>query len=201
VSEISAVVLAGGGSQRLGFDKSLLELGGEPLLKQILQRLAELSDDRLVVANRRQELAHLQVPIIADARPGMGPLGGIYSGLRAMRHERGLFVACDMPFLNVRLLQYMVQQCPEFDVVIPRIGDDTEALCAIYSRACLHAIADLLDHGQMRIVDFFPQVRVHYVERREIEAFDPEHLSFFNINTQADLELAQELYQRDRRSG
>jgi molybdopterin-guanine dinucleotide biosynthesis protein A len=200
ISTTSAVVLAGGKSQRLGLDKSLLELGGEPILKRILQKLAELSDDRLVVANRRQELAHLNVPIIADARPGMGPLGGIYSGLQAMRYERGLFVACDMPFLNVPLLQYMVRQCPEFDVVILRIGHKTEALCAIYSKGCLPAVADLLDHGQTRIVDFFPQVRVHYIERAEVEAFDPEHRSFFNINTRADLERAQQLNQQDKLS-
>jgi hydrogenase maturation protease len=111
-----------------------------------------------------------------------------------MRCERGLFVACDMPLLNTPLLRYMIQLSPAFDVVIPRVGDETEPLHAVYSKACLQPIVDLIDRGKRRVVHFFDRVRVRYVEPREIEAFDPEHLSFFNINTPADLQRAQELH-------
>ena len=198
--EVSAVVLAGGKSQRLGMDKSLLRFEGEWLLQHILSQLATLSNDLLVVASDGEKLASLQVPIVPDARPGTGPLGGIYSGLQSMRCERGLFVACDMPLLNVQLLQYMIQLSPAFDVVIPRVGDETEPLHAMYSKACLHPIADLMDGGQRRIIHFFDRVRVRYIEREEIEAFDPDHLSFFNINTPADLQRAQELIRRSTRA-
>ena len=198
--DISAVVLAGGKSQRLGMDKSLLRFEGEWLLQRILNQLAALSVDRLVVANDAQKLAPLNVPVVPDARAGMGPLGGIYSGLQAMRCERGLFVACDMPLLNLPLLQYMVRLSPQFDVVIPRVGDETEPLHAIYSKACLQPIADLLDRGQRRVIHFFDRVRVRYIEPQEIETFDPAHLSFFNINTPADLQRAQELSHLDGRA-
>jgi molybdopterin-guanine dinucleotide biosynthesis protein A len=196
VPEISAVVLAGGLSKRLGLDKSQLEFEGEWLLQRILKQLATLSDNPLVVSNDQQKLACLQVPVVPDARPGMGPLGGIYSGLQAMRHERGLFVACDMPLLNLQLIQYMVQLSPAFDVVIPRVGDETEPLHAVYSKACLHPMADLMDGGQRRVIHFFDRVRVRYIEPEEIGAFDPDHLSFFNINTPADLQRARELIRR-----
>jgi molybdopterin-guanine dinucleotide biosynthesis protein A len=194
--EVSAVVLAGGKSQRLGMDKALLRFEGEWLLQRILGQLATLSEDLLVVANEGEKLASLQVPIVPDARPGMGPLGGIYSGLQSMRCERGLFVACDMPRLNLQLLQYMIQLSPEFDVVIPRVGDETEPLHAIYSKACLDPIVELLDCGQRRVIHFFDRVRVRYVDPEEIEAFDPKHRSFFNINRPADLQRAQELSRR-----
>jgi molybdopterin-guanine dinucleotide biosynthesis protein A len=194
--EVSAVVLAGGKSQRLGMDKSLLRFGDEWLLQRILSQLATLSADLLVVANDGEKLASLKVPVIPDARPGMGPLGGIYSGLQSMHCERGLFVACDMPLLNLPLLQYMIQLSPAFDVVIPRVGDETEPLHAIYSKACLRPMADLLDRGQRRVIHFFDRVRVRYIEPKEIGLFDPEHLSFFNINTPADLLQAQELIRR-----
>ncbi len=199
--EVSAVVLAGGKSQRLGMDKSLLRFEGEWLLQRLLGQLATLSTDLLVVANDGEKLASLNVPVVPDARPGMGPLGGIYSGLQTMRCERGLFVACDMPLLNLSLLQYMVRLSPDFDVVIPRVGDETEPLHAIYSKSCLQPIADLLDRGQRRVIYFFDRVRVRYVEPEEIEAFDPDHLSFFNINTLADLQRAQELHRRVSREG
>ncbi len=101
--------------------------------------------------------------------------------LLEMRHARGLFVACDMPLLNLELLRYMIPLSTDFDVVIPRIADNVEPLHTIYSKACLRPILDALDRGELRVIRFFPHVRVRYVEQSEIDASDPEHLSFFNI--------------------
>jgi molybdopterin-guanine dinucleotide biosynthesis protein A len=189
---VSAVVLAGGKSRRLGVDKALLKLDGELLLARILRTLAKLSDDLLVVADDRAKLAHLEAPVVPDVLPGRGALGGIYSGLQSMRYPRGLLVACDMPMLNPELLRYMILLSSSFDVVIPRIGDNVEPLHAVYSKACAGPIAEILQRGDARIVDFFPRVHVRYVEQGEIEAFDPQLLSFFNINEPEDLEKARE---------
>lgn len=197
---VSAIALAGGQSKRLGADKSLLKIDNEWLLQRILAALATLSDDVFVVANDAQKLDHLQVPIVPDVRPGIGPLGGIYAGLQHMRHGRGLFVACDMPFLNLQLLRYMILLSADFDVVIPRVGENVEPLHAVYSRACAQPIADLLNRQGRRVIGFFHQVRVRYVEPQEIETFDPQHLSFFNINTPEDLEQVRDLLHRKTRS-
>jgi molybdopterin-guanine dinucleotide biosynthesis protein A len=191
VAAISAVVLAGGASKRLGMDKALLEINGEWLLQRTLNTLAALSDDLLVVARDKATLADLAVRVVQDVVPGRGTLMGIYTGLQSMRHQRGLFVACDMPFLNPSLLRYMILLSSDFDVVVPRIGSETEPLHAVYSKACLAPIARALDLGQLRVIQFFKEVRVRYVEQQEVEAFDPQHLSFFNINTVADLETAR----------
>jgi len=190
VPEVSAIVLAGGKSRRLGIDKALLKLNDERLLTRILDTLCTLSDDLLVVTDDKVELTHLGVRIVPDIHPGLGPLGGIYSGLLAMRYERGLVVGCDMPFLNVHLLRHMILLSQDFDVVIPRIQANTEPLHALYNKACLGAIEDSFSRGRRRIVSFFSQVRVRYVEAGETDAFDPEHWSWFNINTPAELELA-----------
>jgi len=199
VFDISVAVLTGGKSQRLGADKVLLRLHGEWLLESILNSLATLSNDLFIVGNPRPEFATLAVRNVPDDPPGRGPLGGIYTGLRAMRHERGLFVACDMPMLNLPLLRYMILLSTDYDAVIPAIGDLIEPLHAIYSRACIHPIAELLQRGEMRVASVLPSVRVRRVTESEIDVFDPQHLSFFNINTAADLELAQRLTGLDDR--
>lgn len=186
--EISAAVLAGGKSRRLGINKSLLKLNGEWLLERILGALSVLSDDLLIVGSNRPEFAALPARVVPDDVSDVGPLGGIYSGLRAMRHERGLFVACDMPLLNLPLLRYMILLSAGFDVVIPSIGDQTEPLHAIYSKACISPIESLLQCNELRVIHFFHQVRVRYVTPSEIEVFDPAHLSFSNINTPEDLQ-------------
>lgn len=151
-----------------------------------------------------------QVRLVSDVRPGKGALGGIYSGLLAGSHFHSLVVACDMPFLNLNLLRYMAILAPGYDVIIPRVAarvsfshqppskgsvtareEHLHPLHAIYSKRCLEPIEELLDKGDLRIIAFFPQVRVRYVEQEEIDPFDPQHLSFFNINTPADVERAK----------
>lgn len=190
---ISCIVLAGGEGKRLGTDKGLLRIGGRMLIEGIVEKMAQIGDEVIIVTNSPQKYGHLEVRLVGDIYPGKGALGGIYSGLRAARSEYGLVVACDMPFLDLRLLRYMILLSPGQDVVIPRIGELTEPLHAIYSKQCLPPIGRLLSAGSLKIIDFFPEVRVRYVEEQEIKLFDPQCLSFFNINTPADLEKARSL--------
>lgn len=192
---VSAIVLAGGRSNRLGRDKALLEVEGQPLVSRTVQKLAALSDDLLVVSGDpvRYEPLALPARLISDEQPGVGSLMGIYSGLRASRHPHALAVACDMPFLSIPLLRYMVPLADGYDVVIPRLGGFLEPLHAIYGRSCLPFMAGLLEQGRRQIIAFFDHVRVRYVEESEIERFDPHHLSFVNVNTPGDWERVQEL--------
>jgi len=118
--------------------------------------------------------------------------------------EHALVVACDMPFLNLGLLQYMARQIEDNDVVIPRMGTIFEPLHSIYSRRCIEPIRRMLAVQNFRVIDLLQEVRVRYIEKEEIDAFDPTHLTFFNINTPDDLEKAQAEYARrygDERGG
>lgn len=191
--EASGIVLAGGQSQRLGTDKAFVKVGGVPLIERVLSQLRELSDDVLIVTNGVESYADLGVRVVRDVWPGMGSLGGIYSGLQATRHERAIVVGCDMPFLDLRLLRFMILLSGDYDVVIPRLDRLLEPLHAVYSRACLGPIEGLLQAGDLRVVGFFGQVRVRYVDQTELAVFDPERLSLFNVNTPEDLGRAQEL--------
>ena len=125
-------------------------------------------------------------------------MGGIYTGLAASDSFYNLVIACDMPLLNQALLRYMIQVSADFDLVVPRVDDMVEPLHAVYSRGCLAPIGCLLEQGNLRVSQLFPLVRVRYVETEEINRFDPRHLSFFNINTEADLETARELVAGDK---
>jgi molybdopterin-guanine dinucleotide biosynthesis protein A len=190
---VSCIVLAGGEGKRLGTDKAFLRIGGRVLIEGIVEKIACIGDEIIIVTNSPQRYGYLEARLVGDIYPGTGALGGLYSGLRAARHDYGLVVACDMPFLDLRLLRYMILLSPGQDVVIPRIGGLTEPLHAIYSKECIQPIECLLSAGGFKIIDFFPEVRVRYVEEQEVRLFDPQCLSFFNINTPADLEKARSL--------
>ena len=193
---ISCIVLAGGGGKRLGTDKAFLEIGGQVLIEGIVEKMARICDEVIIVTNSPLRYDRLEARLVGDVYPGKGALGGIYSGLKAARSPHSLVVACDMPFLDLRLLRYMILLSSGQDVVIPRVEGLTEPLHAIYSKPCLQPIDRVLAAGSLRIIDFFPEVRVRYVEKQEIELFDPKHLSFFNINTPADVEKARSLARR-----
>lgn len=190
---ISSAILAGGQSQRMGFNKAFLEFGGRPIIERVIEQVSLVGKEIILVTNAPEEYAHLGYPMVADIFPGKGSLGGVHSGLKAARHQYTLIVACDMPFLNASLLRYMILLSPGYDVVVPRLGKELEPLHALYSKACLPAMETLLQQDDLRIVSFYPQVRVRYVEQAEIEVLDPRHLSFFNVNSPDDLQRAREM--------
>jgi molybdopterin-guanine dinucleotide biosynthesis protein A len=195
---VSGIVLAGGQSSRLGTDKSFVNVNGQSLIEQIVAKLARLSDDVTIVTNSPEKYDHLEAKLVGDVYPGKGALGGIYSGLRAATNAYSLVVACDMPFLDLNLLRYMILLARGHDVVIPRIGGLSEPLHAIYSKSCLEPIDRLLARGGLKIIDFFSEVRVRYVEEDEVDIFDPQHLSFFNVNAPNDLEEVKKLVRRGK---
>ncbi len=189
--EITGIVLAGGEGRRLGGNKALLELRGCSLLARVVARVRPLCAEVMVVGELSTADPILGTRSVADIHPGHGALGGIHAGLQAARTEYSLVVGCDMPFLNRDLLRYMIGQIEGYDVIIPRLKGLTEPLHTLYSHNCLEPIEHLLTQGGGRITSFFPQVRVRYVEEAEVDRFDPQHLSFFNINTAEDLRWAQ----------
>jgi len=195
--EISCIVLAGGRSSRLGHDKVFKTVGDRNLLDLVIDRVAPLSREMILVAASSNTLARSDkypaLKIVTDVLPGKGPLGGIYTGLLTSSSVYNLVVASDMPFLNSALLQYMVQVSADFDIVVPRAGALVEPLHAIYTKNCLEAMENLLKHNELPVRRLLTMVRTRYVEAEEIERFDPEHLSFFNINTKADLLKAEEI--------
>ena len=198
--DVSGIVLAGGRSLRLGVNKAFVKVGGIPLIERVLERLNRLSDDVLAATSDTEGCMDLGVKVVEDVWPGMGTLGGIYSGLLAARYERALVVGCDMPFLNAPLLRYMILLSEDYDVVIPNLDGLLEPLHAVYSKASLKPIERLLRAGDLRITHFLLEVRVRYVDRSEVELLDPELLSFFNVNTPEDLQQAQELAARQAAS-
>jgi molybdopterin-guanine dinucleotide biosynthesis protein A len=177
----------------LGRNKALEKVNGKSLIERVIERLRPLSEQILVVTSGQQfELpVASDVKILVDVYPDKGPLSGIYTGLLASQSSPSIVVACDMPFLNSKLLSYMVEISSGFDAVVPRLGERRlEPLHAVYSRNCLESMKMQLELNQLEVNAFLNRVCVRYVERAECERLDPQLLSFFNINFQADLDWA-----------
>ncbi len=194
---VSGAVMAGGVSRRLGRDKALESIGGKRLIERVLETLTPLTAEILVVVAHPEQAEALSLPpsvgVLTDAYPKRGSLGGIFTGLRASAEPWSLVVACDMPFLNSTLLRRLIEGRAGVDAVIPRLGGRPEPLHALYSKACLEPMERMLTAGQLKIAPLFDKVKVRYLDEEAIDRIDPKHLSFFNINTRADLEEALRL--------
>jgi molybdenum cofactor guanylyltransferase len=204
---ITSIILAGGRSSRLGREKLAEVIAGKSLIERAISRLSALSQEILIVISQKQARSSLpsytypEAKTVVDLYPETGSLIGIYTGLVHSSNFLNLVVACDMPFLNLELLRYMVKIAPGFDVVIPRIGNEMEPLHAVYSKNCTGPMENLIGQGNLKITGFFDSVKVKYVGEEELDRFDPEHLSFFNINTEADLKRARTLAARETTQG
>jgi molybdenum cofactor guanylyltransferase len=184
---LSAAIMAGGKSRRMGRDKAWIDLGdGRPIVQHVVDVAREVAQDVLIVANE-QRYATLGVRVVPDAYPDTGVLGGIASGVAAAAHERVLVVACDMPFLLPRVLRYLAEQAEGYDAVVPQVAGEYETLHALYTKACLPAMRRALEAGERRVISFFPHVRVRAVAAEELRPLDLDLRSFTNVNTPDEL--------------
>ena len=187
---ITAVILAGGGSRRMGTDKSLLMVEGQPMLAHVITALMPLNVPILVVTNTPESHAAFNLPMVGDFRTGLGALGGLHAALTHIRTEAALVVACDMPRLKPALLAHLINLAavsPNSDAIVPRITGRAHPLHAVYRRHGLKTIDSQIDAGKLALNALLDRLAVHWVEESDIRPHDPDLDSFINLNTPQDL--------------
>ena len=198
---VTGVILAGGQSRRMGENKALMELGDDSLIGHVIRCMQNVTDERLLITNSPTEYGHLGVPMHGDILPGTGALGGLYTGLTHASHDAVLCAACDSPFLNPKLLTYLVSVLGEYDAVIPETfahHEDTtqitlQTLCAVYSKRCLPIIESMLRESELRVHALQERAHIKRISPEIWQEFDPDGMSFFNINTPQDFETGEKL--------
>ena len=188
---MTGIILAGGKSRRMGENKAFIDVGGVPLFERVYRVFKEIFTEIIVVANDAGLFEGYEARLQKDILLNKGPLGGLYTGLFYSSNYHAFCTACDMPFLNPRLIKYMVEERGEYDVIVPKTPDGLHPLHAIYSKKCLSPMRQLLDRDDLRIVNFFHRVRVRYIDETEIRKVDPHMRSFINVNTEEEMETVR----------
>ena len=183
IRNMSAAILAGGRSRRMGKTKALLPYRGRPLIAQVYETLQTLFEDIFLVTNDPEIFDFLPCPKIPDRVPGKGPISGVDAALRYSRNPTVLVVGCDAPFLSPSLLKLLTGKAVGADLVIPYGPRGPEPLCAVYGKGCLPLIEDSLRKGDFKLVELGKRLRTREVPLEEVAAVDPGFLSFRNINT------------------
>lgn len=191
---VGIVIQAGGESTRMGKDKALIPIQGMPMIEYIIRQIEDLGDELIIITNEPENYQQFGLPTYSDVIPNWGALGGLYSAIFHSSKEVCLILACDMPFVNRSLMEYIISLSPGYDAVIPRLDKQfSEPFRAVYRKSCLEPIKSSIEAGKRRVNSFFDQVDIRFVDGEEIAKFDPDAITFFNVNTPEELVEAERI--------
>jgi len=198
ISPITIIILAGGKSSRIGLnkDKGKMKLLGVNLVDKVVSNILStglfLEKDILLIGPKKRFPNYKRV--IEDIYPQKGPLGGIFTGLYNSKTFYNLVIGYDMPFIEPKLIRYMVEYIDNYDAVIPTHSQGLfEPLCAIYSKNCLEIMENNIKNEKLSVRCIFPFLNIRLITEGEIKKFDPNLQSFFNINFKSDFSRAEKL--------
>ena len=199
VDDVTAFVLAGGKSTRMGKDKAFLEFKGRILLARALELAAAVAKDVRIVGDRSKFAAFGRV--IEDIYRERGPLGGIHAALKSSPTELNLMLAVDLPFVERSFLKYLVSVARDAKVVVtvPRANDGLQPLCAVYRREFAQAAEQSLAQGKNKIDALFAEVDTKILGPQELSEAGFSAEMFRNLNTPEEFEKAAHIANRERK--
>ncbi|KAB2954573.1 molybdenum cofactor guanylyltransferase [Heliorestis acidaminivorans] len=190
--DLSAIILAGGQNKRMGMNKAFLPFGQKVLIEHIMEELAQVTQEIIIVTNEPALYKDIEATITPDLLPYKNPLCGIHAGLTVSSNHYNFIVACDMPFIQKTSIDELLHLSEGYDVIVPKIGTYLQPLYAVYSKNCIHAIEVTLHKGVGKITDFYNLVKVRYIEEDVLNHWESLDQLFFNVNTPEDYVKAKE---------
>lgn len=198
--KVSAFILSGGASSRMGKPKGLLEFCGQPLILRTVRMLESLVADVTVVGSP-ENYAVLGLRAIEDqgfsgsggSDKLLGPLAGIATALAATRTDWNLILACDLPYLAGEWLDWLLARAMVSDaqILMPRTAGGLEPLAAVYRRECAEPIIAALHRGVRKVTDAVEQFRIEFVTERDWRHIDAHGRVLRNVNHPEDYEEAR----------
>ncbi len=185
---ITGIILAGGKSSRMGFDKGLASMNGKKMIEHVYESLIQVVDKVIIISNT-SSYDYLNLPVYEDIFKNKGPVGGIYTGLFHSTTEKNLIVACDMPFVTPQLLTYLLEHTGNNQIVVPSVNDTLEPLCGYYKKEILEQLQELIEMEVLpvhRVIEFFDHLTLTI----------NDSTVFTNINKSEDIEQIEKSERR-----
>lgn len=188
----TAVILAGGKSSRMGFDKQFIKLKGKNIVEYQLETLRKLFSEIIIVTNKPDDYRSCKCRLVSDELRDFGPLGGIHAGLKASNSLYSYFIACDMPNINAGYITFMMERLketsPRPQAAVTRFGNWIEPFNAFYSKDLIPSLEHAYRQRQLQISKVLGNSNVLHIEEEQARSFSPDWDMFININTIEDLE-------------
>jgi molybdopterin-guanine dinucleotide biosynthesis protein A len=208
---MTGVILAGGRNSRIGQKKAFLEIGGKRIVDRTVEIYKKIFKEILIITNTPEDYQYLkfenhpspillpsqsssykggeekgEVKIYTDLIPHKGSLGGIYTGLYYSKSDYAFFTACDMPFLNEKVIKHIIKWAKDYDIIVPYFKRRLHPLHAVYSKRCLPIFKEMVEEDRLKIKGLFSKFKV----KRVTDIPETKLPPFFNINTIEDYKKA-----------
>lgn len=179
---LTAIILCGGQSSRMGEDKAALRVGSETFLERAIRVAGEVADDVIVVARASQSIP-AGVRVVHDPVEHLGPLAGLAEGLAASRSEINIVMACDMPLIKAAVLQRLIDAIGDHDACVAVVEGRPSVLCGVYRSRVAPVATQLLDQGERRVTALVDRIKTQRVDAARLRDVDPELETFFSCDT------------------
>lgn len=189
--QASGVILAGGRSTRMKYNKAFAEVAGKPVIKIIINKFERIFDEILIITNDPEEYKQLKLPIFSDVYPRMGPVAGIHAALNYASHEKVFILGCDMPFISTNLINYMLDKLDDHDTVIPEIDGFLQPTSAVYNKKCIPVFTHCLENNLLKLILIFKELDNIKLSGSELSRFGNVKEIFLNVNEPEALNKAR----------
>lgn len=182
--DLTALILCGGRSRRMGRPKAFLPFSGTTMVNHILAQVKDMFAETFLVTNEPESYEDFDVDVVKDILPYRGPLGGILSGLLVSQHSHAFVIACDMPLVTPRLIRELCQRRFDHDVIVTSHGGGVEPLLGVYAKTCIKPLEESLFNGDLALRDFLSGLDTSTYDLGEDEGGSLP--AYFNVNTPQD---------------
>ena len=183
--QISAIILAGGKSKRMGTDKAMMKLDGVTLLDKVIALCQKVCDDILISSNKQEHKVY-GYPLVADEVPDCGPIGGIYSCLKESKTRWNFVISVDAAYVDAGFVDFLKGEIFDGDAIVPYTQRGKEPLIALYNKSCLKIMEGKIKSGDYKMQHLLNVLNTKFVEARNWEKQHPK--LFHNLNAPEDME-------------
>lgn len=199
MNRFSCAILAGGQSRRFGRDKTVAKINNKTLTEILADKLCNISDDVMVISkdNTKFSFSINNVRFLKDFTDDQSPLVGIITALQNAKNDKVFIVSADTPFLSFELVNFLYKFTDKYEIVLTEINNKINTLCGFYQKRTLQTFLDLFNKKNYRLIDSYKHINTKFIsDITEIKMYDPELLSFININTPEDYEYAKKIAEK-----
>lgn len=191
--EATGVILAGGKSSRMKYNKAFAQIKGQANIEIIISKFRKFFAESIIISNQPELYLEYGLEIYTDIFPRKGPISGIHSGLSYSTFDSVFILGCDMPFINMNLVEFMLQQLGDYDSVVPEIGGFLQPTSAVYSKKCLPVLTDCLENDKLKLTLIFKELDAVILNEWELRRFGNIRDIFLNVNDLQALEFARKI--------
>jgi len=199
----TAVILAGGKSTRMGFDKQFLEVNESRLIENLICELRKEFQDIIIVTNKPEEYKNSKCRIFSDEIKEIGPLSGIHVGLKNSKSKYTYFIACDMPNISLNYINHMKNEIikEKADACVSKKEGNIEPFNSFYSINILDKVEELIKNNRRSMLALINNIKTLVIDENTLEKYNKLFDMFINLNTREDLQMFEKSNTVEEKNG